>query len=282
MDDFYGVNESVSENDKSTILESNDSLPNASACLSEGVQATTVIGHAYGLQYFDNVIMEVLPSVVQDLSHENGTGSGMQPKNIIDVSIHPPFDVSTPHTVNTANAQEALYSDADMSIVANKQLISDITRRVRDIAGCTEEFSSNNNSKSGHEQSLIGCSVYSTGTVDEDSTSGDNPNLFPAHQPIINQFLNNNESSYDQGYDSDRNLSFWDPIAAAEDPNTYMEGEVEETSPISPYSDAIETTPAKVQLQTVEAANHLKVAEIKNELWKQGQCVSGNKTESLF
>eukprot|EP00957_Ditylum_brightwellii_P002319 178774-Ditylum_brightwellii.AAC.1 len=81
-----------------------------------------------------------------------------------------------------------------------------------------EEFSLNHNSVSGHEQSLIGCSVSSTGTVDGNSTSDDNLFLFLAHQPTINPFLNHKELSYDQGYDSDRNLPFLNPIAAVENP----------------------------------------------------------------
>eukprot|EP00957_Ditylum_brightwellii_P160191 12195174-Ditylum_brightwellii.AAC.1 len=85
-----------------------------------------------------------------------------------------------------------------MLSIANKRLKSDITQAIRDIAGDTEEFLSNHHSNSGYEQSVIGCSVSSTGTVDEDSTGGDNLNPFPANQPIIDCFLNHNESSYDQ------------------------------------------------------------------------------------
>eukprot|EP00957_Ditylum_brightwellii_P042620 3227464-Ditylum_brightwellii.AAC.1 len=101
-----------------------------------------------------------------------------------------------------------------MPHIVNKWAMSDITRAARDIAGGTEEISLNHNSNSGHDQSLIGCLLSSTGILDGDSTSGDNPNPFPGHQPIINGFLNHTESSYDQGYNSDRNLPFWDPIAA--------------------------------------------------------------------
>eukprot|EP00957_Ditylum_brightwellii_P199514 15208554-Ditylum_brightwellii.AAC.1 len=201
-DNFYNTNESVPENDERTILESDDALSNTSACLSEGVHAATVIGYAYGLQSFGSVMPKFLPSMVQDLSNENSASNCMQPKGITDVSMLPSLDVPTPYTANTANAQEAVYSDVEISCIVNKRPISDFTRAVRDIAVDTEELSSKHTSNSGHEQSLIGCSVSSTGTVDGDSTSG---------------------------YDSDGNIPFWDPIAAAEDTNTYVEGVVEET-----------------------------------------------------
>eukprot|EP00957_Ditylum_brightwellii_P064581 4900655-Ditylum_brightwellii.AAC.1 len=94
---------------------------------------------------------EVLFPVVQDSSLENGTGSGMQPKNMTDASMLSALDVPTPHIANTANTQEVVYFDVEMLCVANKQPISDITRAVRDIAGDMEEFSSNHNSNSGHE-----------------------------------------------------------------------------------------------------------------------------------
>eukprot|EP00957_Ditylum_brightwellii_P206712 15349602-Ditylum_brightwellii.AAC.1 len=223
-DDFYDANKSVPENDENTILESDDASSNVSSCPSEGVHIATVIDYTYGLQSFGSVMPKVLPSMVQDLIYENGTGSGTQPKNITDVTMLPPLDVPTPHTTNTANAQEVLYSDAEMPHVANKQPISDITRAVRDVIGDTEEISMSHISDSGHEESLIGCLVSITGSVDGDSANGDNLNLFPTHQPIINQFLNHNKSSYDQGYDSDGKLPFWDPIAAAEDPDTYGRG----------------------------------------------------------
>eukprot|EP00957_Ditylum_brightwellii_P036395 2755427-Ditylum_brightwellii.AAC.2 len=198
MNDIYNANESVLENDESTMLESDNTLSNASACLSEGVHAATVIGYAYGLQSFGSVMPEALSPVVQNLSHENGIGSGMQPKNITDVSMLPPLDGPTPITENAANAQEAVYSTVEMPHVVNKRRISDITRSVRDIVGDTEEFLLSHHSNSGHKQSLVRCSISSTGTIDGDITSSDNLNLFPAHQPIINQFLNHNKSSYDQ------------------------------------------------------------------------------------
>eukprot|EP00957_Ditylum_brightwellii_P174634 13297361-Ditylum_brightwellii.AAC.1 len=72
--------------------------------------------------------------------------------------------------------------------------------------------------------SVIGYVVSSMGAGDGDSIGGESPNLFSVHHPRINRFLNHNKSSYDQGYNSDGNLPFWDPVAAEEDP---------ETSPVS-------------------------------------------------
>eukprot|EP00957_Ditylum_brightwellii_P060241 4574966-Ditylum_brightwellii.AAC.1 len=146
--------------------------------------------------------------------------------------------------------QEAVYSSVKTLLLANKWLISGITRVVRDIAGDMEEISLNHHFDSSHEQSVIGCSVSSTGTVNWDSTSGDNLHLFPAYQPITNHFLNHNKSSYNQEYDLDRSLPFGDPIALEEGPDIYVEGAVEETSPASPHNDSVDTTPVEVQLLT--------------------------------
>eukprot|EP00957_Ditylum_brightwellii_P148032 11271507-Ditylum_brightwellii.AAC.1 len=81
------------------------------------------------------------------------------------------------------------------------------------------KFISNNQSDFCQEQSVTGCSVSSTGTVNGESNSNENLNMFPVHQPIINYFLNHNKSSYDQGYGSDGNVPFWDLITAQEGPD---------------------------------------------------------------
>eukprot|EP00957_Ditylum_brightwellii_P210145 15364608-Ditylum_brightwellii.AAC.1 len=185
------------------------------------------------------VMTEVLPPVVEHLSCENATCSGAQDENTADVTTLLPLDVPI---ADTANTQTAVHSDVKMMHAVNKLPNSVITRAVSDIVGKADkvefEFKSNDQSDSCQEQFTCGCSVTITGTVDEETTSDENMNPFPVHQP--------------------------DPIAADEDPDRYKEIAMEATLLVSPPTDAVETNPSEVQPLTVEAANCLKVADIKN------------------
>eukprot|EP00957_Ditylum_brightwellii_P130017 9916160-Ditylum_brightwellii.AAC.1 len=128
-------------------------------------------------------------------------------------------------------------------------------------------------------------SGVSTGTLEESLVENElaYKNNFPADQPIVHCFANHNKASYKQGYNSDGDLPFFDPIAAKnEDPDTYVEEATERTFPVSAPADAVELpVMQEAPVLTVQAANCMRVSEIKIELWKHGQRVMGNKTELL-
>eukprot|EP00957_Ditylum_brightwellii_P211112 15365772-Ditylum_brightwellii.AAC.1 len=121
-ENFYNTNKSGLEREESTLSESEYAASNASTCLSEGVQAATVISYAYGLRSFSSVMPEVLSPVLENLSCENATSIGMQDKNILaDVTMLPLLDVPI-------TDQKTVYSDVEMPHVANKRPNSVITR----------------------------------------------------------------------------------------------------------------------------------------------------------
>eukprot|EP00957_Ditylum_brightwellii_P155176 11812859-Ditylum_brightwellii.AAC.1 len=122
-ENFYNATESGSERDDSTILESDDALSNASARVSEGVQAATCDARSSA-------------PVVGNSSCENATSIGMQDENTDDVTVLPPLDLPI---TDAANTHTTVYSDVKMLCAVNKWPNSAITIALRDIAGETDE-----------------------------------------------------------------------------------------------------------------------------------------------
>ena len=108
---------------------------------------------------------------------------------------------------------------------------------------------------------------------------------FPSAHPEIRRFAIHNELNYDQGYDSDEEMMYYDEIALADDP-----GDINEDV-IDPGTASATTTSATTTLATTtsemtkfaavplpeERAGKLKVPDLKYNLKKRGKGTGGNK-----
>eukprot|EP00957_Ditylum_brightwellii_P095377 7265307-Ditylum_brightwellii.AAC.3 len=56
----------------------------------------------------------------------------------------------------------------------------------------------------------------------EPSAEVEGQNLFPSNQPIILCFANHDRMSYENSYNFDGNLPYWDPVSLNDDPDSYV------------------------------------------------------------
>eukprot|EP00957_Ditylum_brightwellii_P063598 4827761-Ditylum_brightwellii.AAC.1 len=170
----------------------------------------------------------------------------------------------------------ALYSDVETLCIDNKQLSTDLSDAVKPVTGYTDDGdgykSSRQQSVATYELSVSGGSTSDSIVSNEPSAEGDGQNSFPRDQSIIFYFTNHNKTSYENSYESDGNLPYWDPASMNDYSDSYLEDSIEETSSV--YTDVNkQLIPDKdvAPVLTVEAANRSKVSEIKINLQKQGQ-----------
>eukprot|EP00957_Ditylum_brightwellii_P040563 3070789-Ditylum_brightwellii.AAC.1 len=170
------------KNEESTLFGSTSVKNDASVAPSEDSQSTNAIGYTYGLRSLDTVMPEVSDSI----------------PNI-----------------------RALYSEVETPCICNKKLNSDPNDAINTVAGYMDDEdtfnSSHQQSVSSYESSVIDESTSCSIVSNEPSAEGEEQNSFPSDQPIICCFANNDKTSYKKGYDSDWNLSYWDPVSLNDD-----------------------------------------------------------------
>jgi len=106
---------------------------------------------------------------------------------------------------------------------------------------------------------------------------------FPTEIPAVNdRFCNQDDALFDQGYDSEGEQLYYDPVALDEDTDDLVEEAIGSTPPqaiatalppLPPLPSIVATTTASPVLDVKK----LKVAELKVELRKQARGVVGNK-----
>ena len=97
---------------------------------------------------------------------------------------------------------------------------------------------------------------------------------FPSARPgIIERFTNQDESLLEQGYDSEGNLPYFDPTSLEEDPDTFVEQSIGNGPPPAAPAAATAAPPRTISIEDVDK---MKGKEVKAELRKRGQGVSGN------
>ena len=106
---------------------------------------------------------------------------------------------------------------------------------------------------------------------------------FPTEIPAVNdRFCNQDDALFDQGYDSEGEQLYYDPVALDEDADDFVEEAIGSTPPqaiatalppLPPLPSIVATTTASPVLDVKK----LKVAELKVELRKRGRGVVGNK-----
>ena len=143
------------------------------------------------------------------------------------------------------------------------------------------------------------------------------PAEFPSAQPEIRRFANHDELKYDEGYDSDGEMMYYDEIALDDDPDDISEDVIEPitvsatTTTLATTTSAAATSVATTSATTTSAtttsattasattisattasatttvdgsqlsearAGKLKVSELKDELRKRGKGTVGNKS----
>jgi len=106
---------------------------------------------------------------------------------------------------------------------------------------------------------------------------------FPTQQPQKHQrFSNHNEALDGQGYNSESEQLFYDPVALDKDVDKFIEDAIKSTSPPMTAAPTPAPTPAPVAVRilTVDMISSLKVKDLKAELQKRGRGVTGNNTQA--
>ncbi len=106
---------------------------------------------------------------------------------------------------------------------------------------------------------------------------------FPAQQPMIVAGMTNHDlASYENGYDSDGQLPYFDAIAnGGDDPDTYNENPILITAPLKESTTLPGANASKEPTLSVDDVQRLKVNQIKQELNKRGFKVTAKKKEDL-
>ena len=108
---------------------------------------------------------------------------------------------------------------------------------------------------------------------------------FPSAHPEIRRFAIHNELNYDQGYDSDEEMMYYDEIAIDDDTDNISE-DVIEPGKVSAMTTSTTTTLATTTSEMTivafvqlleERTRKLKVPELKDDLKKRGEGTGGNK-----
>jgi hypothetical protein len=103
---------------------------------------------------------------------------------------------------------------------------------------------------------------------------------FPTHLPQKNdRFSNHDEALYDEGFDSEGEQMFYDPVALDEDADDFIEEAIASTSsPITSIpAPPIPGTLPPARILTIDMISSLKVKDLKAELQKKGRRMTGNK-----
>mmetsp|Transcript_14413 Transcript_14413/g.30257 ORF Transcript_14413/g.30257 Transcript_14413/m.30257 type:complete len:556 (-) Transcript_14413:739-2406(-) len=91
---------------------------------------------------------------------------------------------------------------------------------------------------------------------------------------------NHNGESFENGYDSDGELPFFNPVAdMGEDPSSYNEKAVEINAPLKDPPNIPQPSHPPSSVLTEEQVEGLKVSELKDELKIRGCKISGSKAE---
>ena len=82
------------------------------------------------------------------------------------------------------------------------------------------------------------------------------------------RFPNQDDKLFDEGYDSDVDLLYYDEKALNEDPEEFFEASIEDIMPIPVPAPMTET---ETNALTEDEAKKMKVADLKEALKKQGK-----------
>ncbi len=162
------------------------------------------------------------------------------------------------------------------------------TRSEVDTAVLFNEMSKSDGTKAAPTSNGVNNESVAVGSVEIDNTTavaatmvGPPAASFPVTRPsVINRFTNQDSNMIDNGYDSEGGIPYIDDALLDDD----FDEEPLSSGPPPPIPAvaAVPEVAAPEPMLTVEQARQLKtVAELKEELKKRGQRVSGNKAELL-